>query len=120
VPPGLTVQLTYNGSSSAPIAPGNYTVIGTVSAGNYSGAATNVLQIFSPIVLTAEVANGVFTINFTNKAGSTFTVLGTPELSALSGWTNLGAVVEISSGRFQFSDFGVRTNSSFFYRIRSP
>lgn len=120
IPPGLTVQLTYNGSAAAPTLPGNYTVIGTVSAGNYSGTATNILQIFPPIVLTAQITNGVFTIDFTNKAGSTFTVLGTAELSAASSWTNLGAAVEISSGRFQFSDFGTRTNPPFFYQVRSP
>jgi N-acetylneuraminic acid mutarotase len=120
VPLGLTVQFTYNGSSSPPVAAGNYTVIGTVSAANYSGAATDVLQIFPPIVLTAAVTNGVFTINFTNKAGSTFTVLGAPEFPTLNSWTNLGVAVEISSGRFQFSDFTGRTNSPFFYRVRSP
>ena len=66
-------------------------------------------------MLTAQITNGVFTIDFTNKAGSTFTVLGTAELSAASSWTNLGAAVEISSGRFQFSDFGTRTNPPFFF-----
>ncbi len=120
-PKGLPVAFTYNGSSSPPTASGNYTVIGTVSAQNYFGAATNTLQIFPLISLVAGIAsNGVFTIAFTNKPGSAFSVLGTAGPLASGGCTNLGTASEVSSGLFQFSDSMPRTNAEFFYRIRSP
>ena len=45
VPPGLTVNLTYNGSANTPTNVGGYTVIGTVSDANYGGSATNLLVI---------------------------------------------------------------------------
>ena len=44
-PPGLTVNLTYNGSASAPTNAGSYTVIGTINDPNYAGSATNTLVI---------------------------------------------------------------------------
>ncbi len=44
-PLGLTVTLTYNGSSNAPTNAGNYTVIGAISDANYQGAATNTLVV---------------------------------------------------------------------------
>jgi hypothetical protein len=52
-PVGLTVGLTYTGiggttygpSSTPPIAPGSYTVVGTVSNANYTGTATGTLVI---------------------------------------------------------------------------
>jgi len=45
VPSGLTVNLTYNGSTSAPTSAGSYTVIGTISSATYQGGATNTLVI---------------------------------------------------------------------------
>ena len=47
VPPGLTVNVTYNGVPDAPSAIGSYTVIGTITDPNYVGSATNTLVIFS-------------------------------------------------------------------------
>jgi uncharacterized delta-60 repeat protein len=44
-PPGLTVNVTYDGSPSPPISVGSYLVIGTVSDQNYQGSATNILMI---------------------------------------------------------------------------
>jgi hypothetical protein len=44
-PTGLTVMLTYNGSSNAPTNAGSYTVIGTINDANYQGSATNTLVI---------------------------------------------------------------------------
>ena len=45
VPSGLTVNFTYNGSSTAPTAVGNYTVVGTISDTNYQGNSSNTLVI---------------------------------------------------------------------------
>ena len=59
-PGGLTVNLTYNGSSSAPTNSGSYTVIGTISDANYQGSATNTLVIGAVSVTVASglTANG--------------------------------------------------------------
>ena len=48
VPSGLPVDLTYNGSSNAPINVGSYTVVGIVNDLNYVGGATNILVISYP------------------------------------------------------------------------
>jgi len=59
-PPGLTVNLTYNGSPNAPTNPGSYTVIGTISDPNYVGSATNTLVItcLTPVPASQVVAVG--------------------------------------------------------------
>jgi formylglycine-generating enzyme required for sulfatase activity len=44
-PPGLTVNFTYNGSPSAPVNAGSYTVIGTANDPNYQGSTTSTLVI---------------------------------------------------------------------------
>jgi hypothetical protein len=44
-PSGLTVNFTYNGSSTAPTAAGSYTVVGTISDSNYQGSSSNTLVI---------------------------------------------------------------------------
>jgi len=45
VPPGLQVDLTYNGSSNCPSAMGSYTVVGVVNDSSYYGAVTNTMLI---------------------------------------------------------------------------
>src|SRR4029077_76869 len=45
VPPGVTVNVTYNGSANAPTNVGSYTVIGTINDINHQGSATNTLAI---------------------------------------------------------------------------
>jgi sugar lactone lactonase YvrE len=45
VPAGLTVNFTYDGSTTAPTDAGSYTVVGTVSDNTYSGSATGTLII---------------------------------------------------------------------------
>ncbi|MFM2089668.1 MAG: hypothetical protein RLZZ127_157, partial [Planctomycetota bacterium] len=45
VPAGLPVQITYNGQTQAPSAPGTYAVVATVSHRNYHGRAEDVLVI---------------------------------------------------------------------------
>ena len=44
-PAGLTANLTYDGSATAPTAAGSYAVTGIVSDANYAGSATGVLTI---------------------------------------------------------------------------
>jgi len=47
-PPGLTVSVTYNSSTSAPSAIGSYNMVGTISGPNYSGSASATLVIQDP------------------------------------------------------------------------
>src|ERR1035441_1550329 len=49
IPPGLTVNLTYNGSTNAPTNPGSYTVSCTINDPNYYGSAGNTLLIRWPV-----------------------------------------------------------------------
>ncbi len=53
-PAGLTVTITYNGSSTAPTLPGSYTVVATIVSGNYAGTQSVVLTIG----ITALVRHG--------------------------------------------------------------
>ena len=68
-PPGLTVNLTYNGSPNAPTNAGSYTVIGTVSNPNYYGSATNTLLIM-PVGPTNQVVAPGGTLTLVVAAGS--------------------------------------------------
>jgi len=72
-PPGLTVNLTYNGSALAPTNAGSCTVIGTISDPNYYGSATNTLVIgLPPQSFTASNTSGV------NGPQLTLQLSGTP------------------------------------------
>ncbi|MBU1693958.1 MAG: hypothetical protein KJ726_06640, partial [Verrucomicrobia bacterium] len=44
-PPGLAVDLTYDGSTNPPINAGNYAVVGTVNDSNYVGSASDILVV---------------------------------------------------------------------------
>lgn len=48
-PSGLSVTITYDGSSNAPTNAGSYQVVGTVVDANYYGSATNTLTIVNSI-----------------------------------------------------------------------
>jgi hypothetical protein len=78
-PSGLPVTITYNGSVTAPIPVGNYTIVGTVQHANYVGGATNTLFITAtPITLSITPSNQVvregatasFTASATGGSGS--------------------------------------------------
>jgi hypothetical protein len=45
VPPGLTIALTYDGSSTAPINAGLYNVVATINQAGYMGSATGTLAV---------------------------------------------------------------------------
>jgi len=47
-PAGMAVDLTYDGSTNAPVDPGNYSVIGTINDATYLGSSTNTLVIQIP------------------------------------------------------------------------
>jgi hypothetical protein len=61
VPPGLTLQLTYNGSASAPTNAGTYQVVGTVVDALYAGSSTDSLVIAqAPATVTLGSLNQTY------------------------------------------------------------
>jgi hypothetical protein len=71
-PPGLTVIVTYNGSTNAPINAGSYTVIGTINDLDYQGSATNTLVVGKASGLV-NLGNLVQTYNGASKSVSVTT-----------------------------------------------
>jgi sugar lactone lactonase YvrE len=109
VPAGLTVSFTYNGSETAPTAPGRYTVVATINDTNYQGSGTatlviskrsatvtlgNLTQTYtgSPLSATATTVPGALTVTFTYNgsgtaptAGGSYTVVATVSNSEYAG-----------------------------------
>lgn len=126
-PPGLSVNVIYNGCTNAPTNTGNYTVVATVVDTNYQGTATNVFLIVPPattpisVASAATLANGTFQLSFTNTPGASFSVLASPDPSVpLSNWPVAGSVVEVSPGQFEFTDLNATNFPQQFYIVRSP
>lgn len=126
IPPRLTVQLTYDGTTNAQINVGSYVVIATVNDLNYQGSATNTLVILlalAPIALTgaAMEPSGAFQFGFTNMPGLTFSVLTATDVgSSMSSWTVLGSAAEtpLGSGQFRFTDLQATNAPQRFYGVR--
>jgi hypothetical protein len=86
-PTSLTVNFTYNGSSTAPTAAGSYTVAGTISDSNYQGSNTGTLLI----------GKATPTISFTTPSPVTY---GTAPiaLSATGGASGNAVTFSVVSG----------------------
>jgi hypothetical protein len=87
-PSGMTVNFTYNGSSTAPTAAGSYTVVGTINNANYTGTATGTLVI-SQATATINITPYNVTYN-----GAVHTATGT---ATGVGGANLNAYLTLSS-----------------------
>jgi hypothetical protein len=60
-PAGLTVSITYNGSSTAPTNVGSYAVVATINNSNYQGSASGTLTIaHAPASVTPNAATKVY------------------------------------------------------------
>jgi hypothetical protein len=87
-PAGLTVNLAYNGSPTAPIAAGSYAVVATINDADYQGSATgtlviskasasvtlsNLMQTYtgSPLAVTATTSPSGLTIGLTYNGSIT-------------------------------------------------
>jgi sugar lactone lactonase YvrE len=79
VPARQVVTFTYNGSSTAPIAPGTYTVLGMIGGTDYSGSGSGTLTItpIAPLVVTGAASN-------IQSAQATLSATITPEDSSTS------------------------------------
>ncbi len=86
-PAGLTVGLTYNGSSTAPTNAGSYAVVGTINDTNYAGSASGTLAI-------AKANQAALTLAAT--ATQTF---GTAQTLSASGGSGTGTVSFAISGQ---------------------
>ncbi|MGA2656455.1 MAG: hypothetical protein ABSH34_02945 [Verrucomicrobiota bacterium] len=91
-------------------------------AGVYGGQVytLTLIEAAPPVLsgLTHE-ANGTFHFGFTYASGTSFTVLGSTDLSLpVANWTVLGAPVESPPGHYQFTDTTAPGLSRRFYRVR--
>jgi hypothetical protein len=76
VPPGLTVSVTYNGSSALPVHAGTYPVLTTVTQDGYTGSANGSLTIGKAAAIVT-IGDLDFTFDGTPKAVTTSTNPGT-------------------------------------------
>jgi len=80
-PPGLAVAVTYNGSTSPPIAVGSYPLVATIADPNYSGSANATFQIVNGTGDIALVLNGpVDPIHVGDTAQYAATMIANPDL----------------------------------------
>ena len=118
-PPGLTVDLTYNGSASAPTNAGNYTVVGTINDPNYEGSSTNTLVILSPWPGgSVTMSGGAATMRFLGVPGIQYDVQLTTDLTKPASWTTLTSgnpLTPGADGSFCFTDCSA-SNSAAYYR----
>jgi hypothetical protein len=67
------------------------------------------------------LSNGSFQFAFTNNPGAEFSVLtSTNAALPIAKWTDLGGVIEIWPGHFQFTGAQTTNYPQRFYRLRSP
>ncbi len=71
-PAGLTVNLTYNGSATAPTTAGDYAVVATINDPNYQGTTNAILSV-AKAVATITLGNLTQTYDGTPKAASATT-----------------------------------------------
>jgi hypothetical protein len=122
----LSTNWSTNSFASVPVwnFPAGYALV-TVFV-NGVPSASSIVNISVPVptamIITSakKLANGSFQVVFTNTPGAIFGALASTNLSlALSNWTALGGVAEISPGQFQFTDPQATSSTRRFYRIRS-
>ncbi|HKB90603.1 MAG TPA: MBG domain-containing protein, partial [Opitutaceae bacterium] len=91
-PGGLSVAVTYNGSSTAPSAVGSYATVATITDPNYTGGSSGTFVIAAPSPSSQSITFGAlpnqiygvapFTLNATASSGLpvSFSVLGGPAI----------------------------------------
>ena len=104
-PAGLAVRLTYNGATNLPVAIGSYTVVGTVAAPEYAGAATGTLTIVQGDFAPWFTALGVQTAKVGAASSFTTGANGYPAPTlALQGTTaSTGYVFTAGSGLLAYT-----------------
>ena len=110
VPSGLAVTLTYNGNSTAPIAAGSYTVVGTINDSNYQGSSTGTMVIGkATLTVTANPASSVYGVAFPAFTGTlsgvvagdgitaTYSTTATPTSPAGSSYSIIATLLDPNS-----------------------
>jgi hypothetical protein len=108
IPPGYAVARLYvNGIPSA----------GTIILINPPAVTAPTLAL-AP---SGPATNRLFQVSFTNAIGGVFGMFVSSNAnSALSAWTPLGRVPEVSPGQFQFIDSQPATNAGRLYSVKVP
>jgi hypothetical protein len=104
-PPGLTVNLTYNGSPNAPTDAGNYTVVGVISDPNYYGIATNTLVVgLPPQSFTAGSVNGQqLTLQLTGTPNYPYILASATNLTPPVVWQPIFTNYADTNGNWSFT-----------------
>jgi WD40 repeat protein len=99
-------------------------------AGGYWAGAVGQTELYDsltgtnpPPILTCAMiqTSGSCQIAFSNKIGTVFTLLAaTSPAVPMTGWSELGVVMELPPGYFQFIDSQAVTGPRRFFRVRSP
>lgn len=94
VPPGLDVQVTYNGSADPPVNAGSYSVVATITAPNYSGSDS---QTFTISQASQSISFGALSPISDDQASYTPGATATSGLVVSYGSSNT-AVASVSGG----------------------
>jgi catalase (peroxidase I) len=111
------VNITYNGSASAPTNAGSYTVIGTITDANYQGSATNTLVINNaiPPQMSLALVGANLTVSWP-QTDTGFTVQFCTNLM-LGNWLNVTSPApQIISNQWQMA-LSPTNAGSIFYRL---
>jgi hypothetical protein len=112
-PSGLTVNITYNGSTTVPTAVGTYPIVATISDANYQGSATGSL-IISKATATVSLSGLTATYDGTAKivtatttpSGLTVTITYNGSTTAPSAKGTYPVVATIDDANYQGSTTG--------------
>ena len=113
-PPGLPVNITYNGSAVAPTNTGSYSVIGTINDPNYHGSVTNTLVIFVQLTAPVWEPSGQFQFSFLTSPGVNYTIETSTDLK---NWTS-ALTFTSPGGPLTIIDPNSSSNPRRFYRVK--
>jgi hypothetical protein len=117
-PPGLPVNVTYNGSPNAPTNAGTYAVVGSISDVNFVGQTTNTLVVsLPPQGLTARITSDhQLSLNLTGSPNFAYVLLSATNLTLPISWQPVITNVANSSGNWSVTISNLQTTPSAFYR----
>jgi hypothetical protein len=117
-PPGLAVNVTYNGSLSAPTNAGSYTVIGTISDVNFVGSATNTLIVGLPPQGLAVRLTNYRQLGLTLHGSPNFryVLLSATDLAPPISWQPVVTNLADANGDWSVTISNIESTASTFYR----